>query len=223
MPYYAVARGYNPGIYFSWDECKKEVTNFSGAIYKKFASEVDAEDYILNCNNTSANIYESVYNKFDDNDVNYFVYTDGSCYNNGKIDSVSGIGIFFGVDDNRNVSKLVETTNYKHTNNNAELVAILECYKIIKVDLDKGIKVCIVSDSEYSIKGATSYGEKCEKCEWSKNIPNKELVKELYDIYKENMNLKLKHIKAHTNKDDIHSIGNRNADKLAYAVLKNNN
>ena len=118
MPYYAVARGYNPGIYFSWDECKKEVANFSGAIYKKFASEMDAEDYILNCNNTSANIYESVYNKFDDNDVNYFVYTDGSCYNNGKIDSVSGIGIFFGVDDSRNVSKLVETTNYKHTNNN---------------------------------------------------------------------------------------------------------
>ena len=70
------------------------------------------------------------------------------------------------------------------------------------------------------IKCATSYGEKCAKQHWNKNIPNKNLVKNLYEIYKANPNLKLKHIKAHTNAQDIHSLGNKEADNLAYNAVK---
>ena len=32
--YYAVKNGRKPGIYSSWDECKKQVEKFKGAIYK---------------------------------------------------------------------------------------------------------------------------------------------------------------------------------------------
>ena len=53
-------------------------------------------------------------------------------------------------------------------------------------------KISIVTDSDYSIKCATSYGEKCAKQHWNKNIPNKNLVKQLYTIYKTNPNLKKK-------------------------------
>lgn len=44
--YYAVARGKTPGIYFTWEDCKAQVENFSGATYKGFATLQEAEDYI---------------------------------------------------------------------------------------------------------------------------------------------------------------------------------
>ena len=33
---YAVKRGFIPGIYFSWDDCKKQTDGFSGPIFKSF-------------------------------------------------------------------------------------------------------------------------------------------------------------------------------------------
>ena len=75
-------------------------------------------------------------------------------------------------------------------------------------------------DSEYSIKCATSYGDKLSKDNWSKDVPNKELIIELYEMYKYADNLKIKHIKAHTTNNDIHSLGNKNADILAYNAIK---
>lgn len=43
--YYAVQNGRNPGIYNSWDECKKQVAGFSGAVYKKFETASAAEKF----------------------------------------------------------------------------------------------------------------------------------------------------------------------------------
>lgn len=219
MSFYAVAKGHNIGIYYFWNDCKEQVIGYKGANYKKFSTEPEAEEYILNINSVSTEFFENIYSKFDDSKVDYFVYTDGSCYNNGKINAISGIGIFFEENNNKNVSKVIDILEINHTNNSAELLAILEAYELIKDDLVNK-KICIVSDSDYSIKCATSYGEKCAKQHWSKNIPNKSLVKKLYTIYKANPNLKLKHVKAHTNAQDIHSLGNKEADKLAYNAVK---
>lgn len=44
--YYAVKAGRKPGIYRTWDDCKSQVHGFSGAIYKSFASEEDAEAFM---------------------------------------------------------------------------------------------------------------------------------------------------------------------------------
>ncbi|XP_012056538.1 PREDICTED: ribonuclease H1-like [Atta cephalotes] len=46
MPYYAVARGRKPGIYATWDECSAQVLKFPGSIYKKFATESEARNFI---------------------------------------------------------------------------------------------------------------------------------------------------------------------------------
>ena len=80
-------------------------------------------------------------------------------------------------------------------------------------------KITIVSDSEYAIKCASSYGEKCFQKDWKVEIPNKDLVKKAYELYKGKSNIQFIHIKAHTNKTDIHSIGNDNADKLANLAI----
>ena len=76
-----------------------------------------------------------------------------------------------------------------------------------------------MSDSEYAIKCASSYGEKCYKKGWNVDIPNKELVIKAYEMYKYKLNIKIIHINAHTNNTDIHSFGNDNADKLANLAI----
>ena len=56
MKYYAVYRGKSgaPKIFTSWDECKKEVIGFKGAIYKSFPTEKEAIEFIaLNADSKS--------------------------------------------------------------------------------------------------------------------------------------------------------------------------
>ena len=42
--YYVVWKGICPGIYTSWDNCKQQVDNFEGALYKAFPSKETAEE-----------------------------------------------------------------------------------------------------------------------------------------------------------------------------------
>ena len=44
--YYAVKSGRVPGIYETWDECKRQVMGFSSAVYKSFPTLEEAEAYI---------------------------------------------------------------------------------------------------------------------------------------------------------------------------------
>lgn len=204
--YYAVACGLNPGIYNNWNECKIQVKGYKGAKYKKFTIYEEAAQYIQENGINPPEENKEVYIP------DYYVYTDGSCSSNGYKNASAGIGIYFGENDIRNVSRKIDG---KQTNNVAELTAIYEVYDIIKEDIKKGKKIVIVSDSEYSIRCLTSYGDKCHKDGWNKEIPNKELVMKTYKLYKDIENISFQYCKAHTNKKDIHSIGNYNADKLA--------
>ena len=140
------------------------------------------------------------------------VYTDGSCINNGKPYAKAGIGVFFGENDCRNVSERIDG---KQSNNTAELKAIIKAIHTLNTDISLGTNIIIYTDSDYSIKCATTYGRKMEDKNWSKTIPNKELVKQLYKLYNKYKNVTLKHIRAHTGKQDEHSIGNEWADRLA--------
>ncbi|KAL6420459.1 hypothetical protein ACFW04_014447 [Cataglyphis niger] len=61
MPYYAVAKGRKSGIYATWDECSTQVLKFPGSIYKKFATESEAQNFIKEC---SSNIGQSLTKNF---------------------------------------------------------------------------------------------------------------------------------------------------------------
>ena len=152
--------------------------------------------------------------KIDVNDT-IKVFTDGSCSMNGMKGAKAGIGIYFSEDDERNVSKRI---NGKQTNNTAELSAIIEVFHILKDEIELGKQITIYTDSEYVIRCCTSYGEKCHTSNWKKTkgeIPNVELVKELYTLYKKYDNVKVEWIRAHTNLSDDLSKGNDGADRLA--------
>lgn len=146
--------------------------------------------------------------------MDYYVYTDGACINNGKKNAKAAIGIYFG-NQHPSIHSLIEG---KQTNNTAELTAIIVAYDFIIDDLNNGKKIGIVSDSEYAIRCVTTYGEKCDKKKWNVDIPNKELVKLGYTTYK-NKAVQFIHINSHTGKQDEHSLGNEEADRLANLAL----
>lgn len=145
-----------------------------------------------------------------------YVYTDGSCINNGKENAMAGIGIYFGDDDPRNVSRRVVG---KQSNNTAELGALIEVHEILKEEIARGELVTVVSDSQYSVRCATSYGDKCAADHWVKDIPNKDLVKKAHALYTEHPNVELLLVRAHTGRKDPHSVGNDHADRLANEAI----
>ena len=68
--YYAVKKGKTPGIYENWDDCKKQVIGFKGAVYKSFETEEEANEYMKG---------ESIeYNEKDITKLDNFSFVDGS-------------------------------------------------------------------------------------------------------------------------------------------------
>jgi ribonuclease HI len=62
--YYVVWRGNSPGIYESWDACKKQIEGFQDAVYKSFPSYEMAEQ-----------AYESDYHDYIGKDVRKLAFT----------------------------------------------------------------------------------------------------------------------------------------------------
>ena len=146
------------------------------------------------------------------------VYTDGACASNGKPNAKAGIGVYFGANDPRNISAQVQG---KQSNNTGELNALISAYKTVEQEIQSGKNVAFFTDSVYSLRCLTTYGDKCSQSNWNKNIPNKELVKQAYELFKFNNspNIKLIHVRAHTGAQDTHSLGNEQADYLANLAI----
>ena len=146
------------------------------------------------------------------------IYTDGACINNGKPNAKAGWGIYISEYSDKNAYGIVEG---KQSNNTGELTAIIKAYEAFEDEINNNTPITIYSDSIYAIRCCTTYGEKCEKRCWIKKkpIPNVDLVKKVFYAFKNKKNVKFVHIKAHTGKQDIHSIGNDKADELANKAI----
>lgn len=46
MPYYAVAKGKNIGIFLNWNECNNSINGYKNALYKKFDTKEEANNFI---------------------------------------------------------------------------------------------------------------------------------------------------------------------------------
>ena len=44
--YYAVVKGRTPGIYFTWEDCRKQIHEYPGAEFKGFSTIEEAEQFI---------------------------------------------------------------------------------------------------------------------------------------------------------------------------------
>ncbi len=95
--YYAVRKGLTPGIYFSWNDCKKQTSGFPDAQYKGFATMEEAESFI-----TGEESRENIINKPTPETIEIpymgegqaIAYVDGS-YNNTSGEYGCGVVFFF--------------------------------------------------------------------------------------------------------------------------------
>lgn len=144
------------------------------------------------------------------------IYTDGACSNNGYANAKAGYGIYFSpnskIKPNYKVSLRVPES-LKQSNNVGELLAIIHAIQILEKE-NFNSKVNIYTDSKYCMLMAS----KTVFTEKTKNIELVKLLSELINKYSHLITLK--HIKSHTNNDDQHSIGNKEADLLATNSIK---
>lgn len=150
------------------------------------------------------------------------VYTDGSCSGNGKKNAIGGIGIHFPNGELKDVSKIFDKEYC--TNQKTELFAILTAIRYIKQNLDlKKYKICIKTDSQYSIDCVTKWVYGWIKNGWKTKtgtaVANQEYIELIYKYY-EAYDIVFHHVDAHTELDDDDSIANAIADKLATFATK---
>ena len=224
--YYVVHKGKKPGIYKTWNECKNQIDHFEGALFKKFCNKIDAENFLKNGfgenhkpkslvrkENDDIRNDEKIEKELEDSDNKIFIYTDGSCIKFKNNLSKAGYGIYI---PSKNIKVAAPLLYQKITNNRAELTAIIKSIEYL--DENELLKrICILTDSQYSMYLFNGTGERYEQNNYKmdgKDVPNIDLIKKLLEI-KNNYNIVLLKIRAHTNKKDIHSIGNNIADKLA--------
>lgn len=144
------------------------------------------------------------------------VFTDGACINNGKKNARAGLGVYF---PNKELPSLSLSLDGKQTNNRAELMAI----KMALKKCNNKVRLIVYTDSKYSINCITKWGPNWEQKKWKNwkghDVSNKELIKEILDIYRK-YNVELRHVRSHQ-PEPIDPVkykiwyGNRMADKLA--------
>lgn len=162
-----------------------------------------------------------------------YVYTDGSCKNNGKANAKGGYAVFFNDDREseyfhfNKVGLLVSDP----TNQKAELTAIYHLFDILhdntSVFANKKIVVC--SDSMYSIKCINEWSKKWEMNDWKTSkgeaVKNGELIKRILKLKKQcedvGVGVSFKHVFSHTtapidktSKDYQLWYGNYTVDKM---------
>lgn len=141
-----------------------------------------------------------------------YIYTDGACVNNGKKNAKAGIGVY-----SENIFNISERVVGHQTNQRAELYAILKALQL--TDINEYDSIHLYTDSMYSINCLTKWIYKWINNSWldfkKKPVKNKDIILQIYNILYNRTNIHLHHVYSHTNKTDIHSLGNSKADDLA--------
>jgi ribonuclease HI len=160
------------------------------------------------------------------------IFTDGAVPSNQlKIIKKGGVGVFFGKDDERNISFSVqETKNQKVTNQVCETMACIMALETLVSTQKIGNKeIIICTDSMYLVNSIMEWADGWNKNNWKKAdgklVQNLDLIKKLYYLSK-NLKVTYQHVKAHRKAPPIDSdeyfeyYGNYMADKLASNAAK---
>lgn len=134
-----------------------------------------------------------------------YIFTDGNCKRNGKSDAKAAYGIYFNDKSysHMNRARLLETKS--HTNQKAELQAVLELFKTLNANVadfkDKHIVIC--TDSMYAINCVTKWSQSWKKNNYKtskgEEVKNADTIKSiLVEIEKCELKFEFKHVMSHT-------------------------
>ena len=196
MKYYAVRKGYDTGIFESWDECKLHVDGYSGAEYKSFSTIEEAKKYLYGNDGEDPSFISS--------QDKAIAYVDGSYKLETQEYSCGGI-IFFGGQETKFFKKFNDPENAKMRNVAGEIkgaaIAMQFCvdHSIPKLDL------------YYDYQGI----EKWCTGVWKAKKEGTKTFKKFYDAIKGDLKVEFIKVKGHSgNKyNDL-------ADKLAKEAFK---
>ena len=122
--FYVVWKGHTPGVYDSWEACKKEVEGFAGALYKGFPDTASAEAAF-------AKGFEG-FEKVEDKQLStlnfpfsVFIAVDAACSGNpGKME-YQGVFVDFGTEPATTTTLFKSPVFENGTNNIGEFLAIV--------------------------------------------------------------------------------------------------
>jgi ribonuclease HI len=180
------------------------------------------------CNTTSTGALLKLVSKYknhpdyDPESTLIHIYTDGGTIGNGRKDATGAYGVFIPETywtKERLISR--DMVSGKITNGVAELKAIIKALTEImlidvEVDSDIELEFVIHYDSTYAADVIT--GKKGAKANLELVQKGKQLLKECTQI----ASVEFEHVYSHTGAQDLHSLGNVVADKLAEGTLMTN-
>jgi ribonuclease HI len=149
------------------------------------------------------------------------IYTDGSCILNGKPNARGGWAVYFPGGQFMNSAQ--KYTNHP-TNQRCELTAIQQALEITRSYIEGGGKVEIYTDSEYCLKCLQEYCKKWSLNGWLKAdkrpVENRDIIEPLYKFYSMYWRqIIMKHVRAHTGRQDEHSKANDIVDQMARSTI----
>jgi ribonuclease HI len=157
MPFYAVHKGKQRGIYTDWNECKKHIFGVRHPVFKKFNTKEEAEHFLIHGFGTKTNQSMAdtlgvgvggggeggagAENSIDNNTHIIHAFTDGSLIRkkskNGETKLLCGYGIYIPAYDLMEELRYAGTIRDNKTNNRGELKAIIEALNYILDFIDK--------------------------------------------------------------------------------------
>jgi ribonuclease HI len=156
---------------------------------------------------------------------NLIVFTDGACVRNGKPGARGSYAVVWPQHMALNFARLLPTSE-KHTNNRAELRAVLAAIDQANDVVDPNMSKTLVvhTDSMLIVNTVTKWMPAWKRNNWRKAgkdgepVANVDLLKAL-DVRLGKRNIVFRHVRAHTNNRDFESVYNDIVDRLATGVL----
>jgi len=234
--YYVVWEGRETGIFTDWNTCKKQVDKFTGAKYKSFKTQGEAQAAFHGVNVTpikksltkGSSSKDSSAKKTSAQTVKTYtadeiavmlidtkIFTDGGCEPNPG-EAGSGVAVY----RNDVVDELwYGLYNPKGTNNTAELNALHQALLMAQDEIKKDRSVAIFCDSKYSIQCITQWAVNWEKKGWIKKggeIKNLALIKEMFALHQLLKDkVQVLHVNGHVGVE-----GNELADRMSIVAME---
>ncbi|WP_125574362.1 ribonuclease H family protein [Levilactobacillus huananensis] len=159
--YYAVRKGKKPGIYRTWPETQSQVSGFSGAQYKSFATAAEANAFMKGQAEakTTAKQHQAIQTTTSPADADIIVYTDGGSRNTGNV-----AGGHVRAEDKAAWAYRIELPDrvekgsdgeFGATNNRMEIMAFQNALQHL---VELGVtdqQICFVLDSRYVLNAVT--------------------------------------------------------------------
>lgn len=183
--YYAVKVGKSTGIFNNWEDCKKQVAGFSGAIYKSFQSLDKAKEY-LDDKNIALKSEEFQFEITSDDEI--IAYVDGS-YKKDTLEYGYGVVLILKDDIVELYSKGQNPEVAKSRNVTGELFGSV---RAISEAIKLGKKKIIIF---YDYQGISSWANG----EWKCNLPLTMGYRDKIREFRKEIEILFVKVKAHSN------------------------